>query len=238
MLIASSICVSSSLAAEPNWDLSVWKLTLPINTEREGDPDEVFPPELLTFSDPRFLTREATGSGVRFRAPCHGETTSGSSYPRTELREMQADGMTPASWGTADGDAHTLTTTLAITHLPEKKPHLICVQIHNEKHKLLAIRVEKDKLLAEGEGQKDLVFLRRYQLGTPLTLEVRTGDGRIRVRHNQQEVVNWESNSPGCYFKAGCYTQSNPKSGDSKDAYGEVVITDLQVVHQSAKTVR
>lgn len=35
----------------------------------------------------------------------------------------------------------------------------------------------------------------------------------------------------GCYFRAGCYTQSNTKKGDSPDSYGEVVIHELKVTH-------
>jgi hypothetical protein len=34
-----------------------------------------------------------------------------------------------------------------------------------------------------------------------------------------------------CYFKAGCYLQSNTSTGDLPTAYGQVEITHLSVSH-------
>lgn len=214
------------------WSPTQWKLTLPENTNRPGNPDEVFPPELSRFSDSRFMNLDSQLPGIRLRAPCDGATTSGSKYPRTELRELQPDGKSLASWGTSDGKSHELHLTIAVTHLPQKKPHVIMAQIHGPEHKLLAIRIEKDKVLAEGEGQKDVVFRRNYELGNPLTLKIQTGDGKIRVMDSSQEVVCWDSSEADCYFKAGCYTQSNLKSGDTPESYGEVLITNLRIIHE------
>jgi hypothetical protein len=36
----------------------------------------------------------------------------------------------------------------------------------------------------------------------------------------------------GTYFKAGCYTQSNVDAGDLPTAYGQVLVTALQVMHE------
>ncbi|HEY0616101.1 MAG TPA: polysaccharide lyase family 7 protein, partial [Kribbella sp.] len=84
-------------------ELTNWKLTLP--TGSEGKPAEVKQPELADYAkDPYFVVE---GKGVRFRAPVDGVTTSGSSYPRSELREMTNDGQEKADWSSTSG-THTL----------------------------------------------------------------------------------------------------------------------------------
>ena len=99
-------------------DLSNWKLTLP--TGDEGSPDEITQPELDTFSvDPYFMLND-DASAVVFRADVDGVTTSGSGYPRSELREM--DGTSKAAWSTTSG-RHTMTITQAITHRPRCNRH-------------------------------------------------------------------------------------------------------------------
>src|SRR5690606_10716307 len=88
---------AAATAAEPDCgkpsellDLSSWKLQLP--TGEDESPDEVTQPDLGGFAaDPWFVSNEAC-DGVRFRAAVNGVTTSGSDYPRSELREMTADG--------------------------------------------------------------------------------------------------------------------------------------------------
>jgi hypothetical protein len=200
--------------------LNEWKLTLPIDTPRPAKPDEVLQPELATFSDGNFFYAMQSGTigGVVFRAPCGGLATRGAEYPRTELREMNADGRTGASWGIADGGTHILSARLSITQVPHVKPHVICAQIHNEKEKLLAIRYEGGRLIAEGEGQKDIRLLDTLPLGTPLNLKIVGASGEIVVHLDDREKVRWKSDATGCYFKIGCYTQSNPRRGDRPDA--------------------
>jgi hypothetical protein len=83
-------------------DLTDWKLTLP--TGQEGKPEEIVQPALSSFTDEFFRLNEAR-DGVVFTATAGGVTTSGSSYPRSELREM--NGQELASWSNTTG-THTL----------------------------------------------------------------------------------------------------------------------------------
>src|SRR5262245_39557093 len=76
-------------------DLSNWKITLPIG--QSGDPTEILQPALNTFVDPNYFYVNAAGNGVVFTAPCGGVTTGGSSYPRSELRQMANNGSSQAS---------------------------------------------------------------------------------------------------------------------------------------------
>src|SRR5438132_7711918 len=85
-------------------DLANFKITLP--TGSSGHPTEVKQPALATFADPLWF-RAIGDIGVSFAAPVNGVTTSGSSNPRSELREMNADGSN-ASWSSTDGKTHTM----------------------------------------------------------------------------------------------------------------------------------
>ena len=76
-----------------------WYLTLP--TKVKATPDTVKVPELLTYADDWFRLN-AAGDGVVFTAPTDGATTKNSRNPRSELREMSADGKTPAAWSSTD----------------------------------------------------------------------------------------------------------------------------------------
>ena len=66
-------------------DPSNWYLTLP--TGHKGDPDTVALPKLADHSCTVFHLNDAK-DGIVFTANAGGVTTSGSSYPRSELREM------------------------------------------------------------------------------------------------------------------------------------------------------
>ncbi len=107
-------------------NLTNWKETLP--TGSAGSPTEIKQPQLASYSSDPYFVVNATGDGVRFRAPVNGVTTSGSSYPRSELREM--NGGDDASWSTTSG-THTMTIDEAITATPSEKPYVVAGQIHD-----------------------------------------------------------------------------------------------------------
>ncbi|QDT17941.1 polysaccharide lyase family 7 protein [Alienimonas californiensis] len=212
-------------------DLGGWKLTLPVDTPRAGSPDEVPAGELGTFVDPRFFFLSDQPSGVAFRAPCGGRTTKNSGYPRCELRELTADGAKPAAWATGDGGRHTLTATLAVTALPAVKPHVVCAQIHDADDDLLMVRLEGRKLFVERNDVGDVPLDGDYRLGTPFELKIEAADGVVRVWYEGELKLSWPVKAKGCYFKVGCYTQSNVAKGDAADAYGEVVVSRLRAEH-------
>lgn len=222
----------TSVAAEPPgkiFDLTTWKLTLPLDTPRPGKPDEIVAPQLATFFVPGVFQSNEDATGVLFRAPCGGFTTSGSGYPRCELREMRPDGKDEIAWNTTDETAHSLLASLAVTHVPAVKPHVVCAQIHDAKDDLLMIRLEGKKLFVERNADKDVELDRDYQLGTLFNLKIEAGGGHVYVFYNDVQKLDWTVARRGCYFKAGCYTQSNVKKGDLPDDYGEVLVRQLQI---------
>jgi poly(beta-D-mannuronate) lyase len=213
-------------------DLRGWKLTLPIDTPQPGRPDEIVGPQLAGFSAAGFFFTSENGRAVIFRALCGGVATRGSSYPRCELREMQADGKKEAAWSTEDSAIHSLTASLAVTHLPAVKPHVVCAQIHDADDDLIEIRLEGKKLQVERAGQISVMLDRNYQLGAWFDLKIEAGGGHVRVFYTGEDKLDWQVARGGCYFKAGCYTQSNTKKGDAGDDYGEVLITKLDVTNR------
>src|ERR1041385_1470648 len=122
-----------------------WKLTLPIDTSAPGSPDEIKQPQLATYSNTNYFYLNTTKDGVVFIAPCGGATTSGSGYPRSELREMTNSGTAQASWSMTAG-THTMEVTEAFTHLPVVKPHCVGAQIHNAADDVITVRLEGSHL--------------------------------------------------------------------------------------------
>jgi poly(beta-D-mannuronate) lyase len=216
-------------------NLTAWKLILPIDTDLPGRPDEIVQPRLSTFSDPSHFFLSADGTAVIFRASCGGVTTKGSSYPRSELREMQPDAHREAAWSTTEGLTHELHVKAAITRVPKVKPHVVCVQIHDAKDDLLMVRLEGTRLFIERNNEPYVMRDPQYALGSVFDLRIRAADGRIRVWLSDQQKLNWQVSRRGCYFKAGCYTQSNPQRGDLADDTGEVAIYALGVTHDGGR---
>lgn len=213
-------------------DLGNWKLTLPVDTSHSGTPDEILQPELGEYSVEPYFHLNEKKDGVVFRAHCGGVTTSGSSYPRSELREMKNAGKDLAAWSATSGK-HTMVVRQAILQTPAVKRDVTVAQIHDTSDHPFAIELEDGKRLSiVAEGSTVGVLDANYSLGTPYDLSVTASAGRVVVRYNDVQKIDYEFASAGCYFKAGCYTLSNTEQGDSPDAYGEVVVYHLEVRHE------
>lgn len=224
-------------------DLTNWKITLP-----SGRATEVKQPALATYQDDTFrVVSTDLGVGVRFKAGVSGGTTSGSGYPRSELREMTNTGATNAAWSPVDDATHTMLLDQAITGLPKKKPHIVAGQIHDANDDTVVIRLEGSRLFVnytdkQGNKNQKVLLSDRYVLGERFQIQITVNNGQTEVWYkngeNKQNVLLSTIDSPGQYFKAGAYTQSNcsteglPVGCDDRDNYGEVVIYSLLVTHQ------
>lgn len=69
------------------FDLSYWKITLPIDDNRDGKPDEIDVRDLQDYSHSDFFYLDEEGRMV-FVAPNKGTTTANTSNARSELRQM------------------------------------------------------------------------------------------------------------------------------------------------------
>ncbi len=217
-------------------DLTNWKLTLPVDTDHPGSPDEIEQPELATFVDPLHYHLNDALDGVVFRAHTGGDTTEGSGYPRSELREMKDQGAEEADWSSSVGK-HTLYIDQQITHLPVEKPHIVVGQIHDDNDDVIVFRLEGSKLFVDLNGEDGPVLTPNYVLGDRFTVGFEVQDDRVDCFYNGALVYTHEQAFSGAYFKAGAYVQSSCQ-GDKQvpdeacDAYGEVTIFDLLVTHE------
>lgn len=212
-------------------DFSAWKVTLPVDDLKPlGSPDEIKQPALETFVDARYLFLTKDQKGVVFRAHCGGATTKNSKYPRCELREMTSDGRSRAAWDTSADIIRTMIVKAAIIKTPPVKKHVVCAQIHDAGDDLMMIRLEGKKLFIERNKIGDIMLDDDYQLGTPFTVKIQAGKGAVKVWYQDALKMDWEVAAKGCYFKAGCYTQSNTDKGDKPESYGEVIIYQLDLL--------
>lgn len=217
-------------------NLTNWKITLP--TGSSGSPTEITQPTLNTYSDSNFFTN-AAGTGVTFKAAVNGTTTSGSSYPRSELREMTNNGASLASWGVNDGKTHTMTYTGSVDVLPGLKPQTVIGQIHDSSDDV--IEVMGDGVNA-ASGQTDITFryngstqsthlITNYTLGTQFTVKIVAAAGQYKIYMNgtlKATITDSNSTHSGLYFKAGDYTQANTSNGTG---YGQTTLYALSVTH-------
>lgn len=216
-------------------NLTHWKLQLPMDTNHDGNPDEIKQTQLASYAIDPFFILNAAKNGVIFQAHCGGAIIPGSNYPRSELREMANSGGTPAGWSTNSG-THTMYIKQAITHLPVMRPQIVVGQIHDAGAFRIFIRLNGTQLLvrhSDGDGIPDTVLATNYQLGTVFTIKFVAAGGHVKTYYNDGAVPvdDYPLSASGCYFKAGCYIQSNTNY-DDPNAYGQVIIYDLRVSHE------
>jgi hypothetical protein len=217
-------------------NLTNWKITIPVDGSDSGsDADEIKQPQLATYSIDPYFKNNSTNTGVIFRAHTGGATTSGSGYPRSELREMTNNGATNASWSSGSG-THTMEIDQAITHLPVVKPHIVVGQIHDSGDDVIVFRLEGTKLFIDINGNDGPTLNANYVLGTRFKVKFVVSNNQTKCYYNDALIYTHNQSYSGAYFKAGAYTQSSctgtPGSSESCSAYGEVVIYNVTVSHQ------
>ncbi|MBN6039054.1 polysaccharide lyase family 7 protein [Amycolatopsis sp. 195334CR] len=210
-------------------DLKNWYVGLPIGAAEK--PTNVEQPELATYSIDPWFTTTPDCDAVQFRAAVNGVTTSGSNYPRSELREMK--GSSKASWSSTSG-THTMTIDQAITAQPKEKPDVVAGQIHDSEDDVSVFRLEGKKLyVTKGDTSDHKLITDNYVLGTRFQAKFEVSGGKIKAYYNGVLQTTISDSFSGGYFKAGAYTQANCEKSSpcSSGNYGEVKIYDLDVTH-------
>ncbi|QFU88347.1 polysaccharide lyase family 7 protein [Amycolatopsis sp. YIM 10] len=210
-------------------NLENWYIGLPIGQDEK--PTNVEQPELATYAIDPWFTTTPDCEAVQFRAAVNGVTTSGSSYPRSELREMK--GSSKASWSSTSG-THTMTIDQAITAQPKEKPDVVAGQIHDADDDVSVFRLEGNKLyVTKGDTSDHKLVDGNYQLGTRFQAKFEVSGGKIKAYYNGVLQTTISDSFTGGYFKAGAYTQANCEKSSpcSSGNYGEVKIYGLDVTH-------
>lgn len=187
-------------------NLTNWKITLP--TGEEDHPTEVLQPALASYEDVNFYASDA-GDYVIFRVTGNGVTTSGSSYPRCELREM--DYPDRASWSTLD-DRYLFEAEYAV----RSNAKVVVAQIHDAEDDLVMVSLEGTRLVAEYSYGKGLgsekVPIGEVQQGQWFRIAISAANGVVSVSLNGVVRVTRNKSRSGCYGKAGAYLQSADSS--------------------------
>jgi len=204
-------------------DLKNWKLTLDVEDPKTKKVMEVT--DLKCFDHPHFMRLE---DHIKFKAKCGGRTTSGSKYPRSELRELINGKL--ASWDTMKGK-HVMKWECAVTHLPKVKSQVVVGQIHDDKDDVIEIRHSGDFVEVFHDDIKYGKLITNYKLGDKYSASIEVSNGKIAIHSGSTSIIV-PTKSKNCYFKLGCYVQSNVSKGDSPEEYGEVKLYSVEVKHE------
>lgn len=232
--------------------LTDWKLNLPVDEDgadsrnaskvslRNTNSWEIEDDDLIDFEYSPYF--ELIDNEVIFRAHCGGATTSGSKYPRSELRQRVGGG--DNYWSVQDYQY--LYTELRVTHTPVEKPEVCMVQIHGPYDEPLRVQYHAEdglEIIWNEDNSRDISKYVSYTLGEKLAIAVTVRDGKItctvtNMATNETYSYTWTSSDSTGYFKVGCYTQSSMflseiKSGsedEDPDAYGEVAVSKINFV--------
>jgi hypothetical protein len=216
------MALNSSVAPSGNFDLSNWKLTLPVDSSGSMSGTAVEVKSLTGYENSKYFYTGSDGAMV-FYAPVEGATTSGSSYARSELREMK--GTEKAAWSLSTGGF--MSATLEVDAAPNRDGaggKIIVGQIHGQNDELVRLYWENGKLyfandqagssnseakfyFVNASGQQPSVSLdERFSYtinakGSDLEVTV-FADGQVYKSVSKINSV-WQSDT--FYFKAGAY---------------------------------
>lgn len=182
-------------------------------------------------SVPYFAAR--TDGWVQVRVPVNAGTTSGSSYPRCELRQMKPGGTAEASWDSKKTDCW-FEYELAVTHLPPKKPQMCVLQLHSDKDDLIEVIYQRNtgggyeftqRVGGSSKGQP----LVSHGLGASCVLALGLAKGVATVYRNGEAILTTSKmpQSKKTYAKLLNYLQSNSKT-DKAPEYGELLARNVR----------
>lgn len=239
VLVFNIIPVSIAHAADIS--LQNWKITLPICDGDEAK--EVRQPELNTLSNEWF---KKTSEGLNFYVNSKGAcTTGGSDNPRSELREMSADGSKEYNWDPSKG-THRMIIRQKVTELNVKgdSAGVVIGQIHDVGKDIddyTVFRLEGKTLYAfvDGKKSKSKVIDSNFPLNQEISLGFSVENNTVKFLYDRNggaqppEVhnVGYPGGSDGAYFKAGNYCQCGK---DGRSGSTRVIITGLGVSHDGS----
>lgn len=222
-------------------DLNTWNLSVPV-----GQPAmTISSPALAAGYQDRYF-QNIRGKLFFFTPLAGSTTTANSKYPRTELRETQADGRV-RNWTYPSGD-HYLRTGVTVTQVPSSG-RIVIGQIHAYQQLTPMMKLEYRMSPTTGIGSvvaivrltpagKNLV----YTIGNEIQLNQRftyvvslSNKGLMSIWVNKSKwstPVGEEWATYPLYFKAGVYVQDNEDSGGEA---GAAVFDNLRVEHLPAQ---
>jgi len=242
LIAAVSWALDPSSPPSGNFDLSHWKLTLPVDSSggTNGTAAEIPTAQLVAgYTNADYFYTGADGAMV-FWCPVTGATTSGSSYPRTELRELLNPNDDSVNW--VGYGTHQMDAQCQMIQVPSTKK-VIIGQIHSYTGAALPLlKLEYnsgtiDALVKESpnsDTDTHFPFPSNVGLSNNITYQIKMVDGLLTmVVNGSTQSVNVFQTDPAwtnqtLYFKAGNYCQDN--SGPSTEG-ATVSFYALTVLH-------
>jgi len=226
-------------------DLTSWNLSIPTDPA----PTTIGTARLNNGYSSQYFRRHDDGS-VTFWVPVNGSHTADARYPRSELRETQADG-TLSNWYHASADSY-LSAVLRVEQVPSKNK-IVIAQIHskdepgsdNDPLAKLQYHYRRgvgrlELLLRKRPGDaevQNILLAENIQLDERFGYDLRiTPSGKlgVSVASSQDQGAFYQQLSgywgkQQLYFKAGAYIQDNygPKTEG-----GRVTFYWLNSVHR------
>jgi hypothetical protein len=243
LFFSASVVLALDPAKAPggNFDLSHWKLDLP-----DANASELLPSQLMAgyANFPYFYT--AADGAMAFWCPVNGGTTSGSSFPRSELRELLDPSNDNVNW--KGFGLNSLNAQCKVGQVPSTGKTVIG-QIHSftgNAYPLIKLQFNNgivEALVKESpNSDTDSHFtFGNIGLGKLITYEIKLTDGLLSMTVNgTNQSVNVFKTDPAwtnqtLYYKAGDYCQDN--SGTSSEG-AAVAFYYLNVVHSSTGSGR
>ncbi len=249
ILISTILLLSLKLAAlnpllppGSNFDLSAWKLqTLDQNLLFT----EITATSLGTGYTSSFFYTDPTDGSIVCKVPSNGGTTSGSSYPRVEFRQMTGG----ANWILNDPILHYLTAQCKVLAVAQAKPQTIIGQIHgsNTVSEMIKLRwtgylpkqcyVEaRFKTNDANMSEYGVTLASGLSLGDLITYTITMQNGTVNCTVNgttgsQTYTPDIWTLTDAYYFKAGNYLQYNPQIvPDPTVIYGQNQFYKLSLV--------
>lgn len=233
------------IQASQYFDLSHWKLTVPVNDSGGvgGVAAELQSAQLTGYSSPWFRLGQG-GRTLAFWAPVNGATTSGSDYPRSELREVLDPGNDNVNW-TLD-DRSVLQAKCMVQQVPESSGKVVVGQIHgfqvnplvklvyrySDQSRTGSVYALIDPTPHSKGGNVSLPLASDIGLDQAFSYEIDAGSGGLKMRVNSNPWVSYDVDPSwddvDLYFKAGVYVQA---SGASKTDGGKVAFYRLVATH-------
>lgn len=232
---AAASVASQDLVNPPGevFDLSNFKITIPLDQDSSGAADEITQPTLSSYILPTYFVTDSSRRMV-MNAPVTGATTSGSTGVRTELREMESGA--EAAWDMATTN-RSLTVSgfydpTSITGGTTPRNEMIIGQIHaTGGTPPIYITVQTDvvptrmRVFKDGPGVGNLVT--GFTTTDRLAYKIEIVGGNVNI----YGCIGDETNLPGtpqfsyastafaestnCYLKAGAYNKTDVSSGST-----------------------
>ncbi len=246
LILIAALCLSydegfseESNPPSANFDLSHWKLTLPVNSDgaAAGKAMEVFPDQLSAgYVNPEYFYTDKDGAMV-FWCPVTGARTENTNYARCELREVIDPTDDNVCWS-AQG-THTMDARCRVMEVPSGLK-VVIGQIHGygKTSPLIKLQYYKGRVEAlvktkPRKGKDIKLTFPDVGLDNDFDYQIKLDEGLLNITVNgSTQSKNVFEMDPAwaeqtLYFKAGVYPQDNegPATEGARVAFSKLSVS-------------